>query len=214
MRWPAVMGAVALTELAAHFLSLGWGLMTLLAAFAWVALSGATVAAKARSTEARLGAHVTATAPAVSFVANGGSVGGNVVVNGSHTVTGQVNANTYAGVSGGAMENSSGIHTSGTLVADTQVNAGQVTSSSSFSGGSIHVSGNAQADGSMTATSYSGSSIHVSGNGQVDGSFSANNFSGSYAGGQSAVTTSNGTLASTASAVNGCIARMQSAGLI
>lgn len=56
MRYAGVLGTVALTELMAHFLSLSWGLMTLLAAFAWVALSGAAVAAKARSTEARVNA--------------------------------------------------------------------------------------------------------------------------------------------------------------
>lgn len=43
--------------------------------------------AKARITEARLAQHVTATAPAVNFVANGGTVGGSVTVQGNHTVT-------------------------------------------------------------------------------------------------------------------------------
>ena len=58
IRYWGVLGTIGLTELLAHFLSLGWGIMTLLAAFAWVALSGASTAAKARSTEDRVNALV------------------------------------------------------------------------------------------------------------------------------------------------------------
>lgn len=85
-----------------------------------------------------------------SLPLTGGTVNGNVTVNGAHTVNGQVNAqaisasgagttygftshgdvaadgNVYvggaiAGSGGGALENSSGIHTSGNLQADGQV---------------------------------------------------------------------------------------------
>jgi hypothetical protein len=227
MRYAAVLGTVTLTEIMAHFLSLGWGIMILLAAFAWTALSGATVAAKARSTEDRVNALVPVIGAASALASNafpktGGTVSGSVTVTGSHTVNGQVNAGTLA-VSGNAT--TSGNHTvHGSLSSDNNVTAGGVVnggsgsfgsvSSGPYEGSSIHVSGAAQADGGMTASSYEGSSIHVSGNAEADGSFSAGNFSGSYHGGQSGVTTSDGTLASTASAVNGCIARMNSAGLI
>lgn len=233
MRFASVLGTVALTEIMAHFLSLGWGIMTLLAAFAWVALSGASVAAKARSTEDRVNNLVPVIGAASTLAANafpktGGTVSGSVTVTGSHTVNGQVNSGTLS-VSGNAT--TGGNHTvHGSLSADSNVSAsGTVNggagsfgsvSSTTFSGSSIHVSGNAQADGTFTAGStvsasnFSGGSIHVSGNALADGSFSASNFSGSYHGGQAAVTTSDGTLTSTASAVNGCIARMNSAGLI
>jgi len=156
MRWPAVTVTVAFTELAAHFLSIGWGLMVLLAAFAWVALSGASVAAKARSTEDRVSALVPVIGAAATQAANaypktGGTISGSVTVTGSHTVSGQVNAGTLA-VSGNAT--TSGNHTvHGSLSSDNNVSAGGQVSGSNFSGGSIHVSGNAQADGTFTAGS-------------------------------------------------------------
>lgn len=234
MRWPAVTVTVAFTELLAHFLSLGWGLMFLLAAFAWTALSGASVAAKARSTEDRVSALVpvigaAATQAANAYPKSGGTISGSVTVTGSHTVNGQVNANTLS-VSGAAT--TGGNHTvHGTLAADNNVNAGGTVSggagsfgsvsSGPYSGASIHVSGNALADGSMTASNFSGSSIHVSGNALADGSFGASNFSGNYHGGQGGVSTVSGapatysqsTMTSYASAINGIIARINSAGI-
>lgn len=222
---------VALTELAAHFLSLGWGLMVLLAAFAWVALSGASVAAKARSTEDRVNALVPVVGTAAAQAANaypktGGTISGNVTVNGSHSVNGQVNANTLS-VSGNAT--TSGNHTvHGSLVSDNNVSAGGSVSGSNFSGGSIHVSGSAQADGNFTAGGqvnadhYTGSSMHVGGAIVADSSISAGNFSGSYHGGQGGVSSvggAPGTYSSSyetslASAINGIINRLNSSGLI
>lgn len=76
-------------------------ILALLVFFWGTAMASTTNTAKARSTEARLAAHVTATAPAVNLVANGGTIGGaltvsgNTTTNGSHTVTGNL------GVSGG-----------------------------------------------------------------------------------------------------------------
>jgi hypothetical protein len=184
MRWPSVLGTVALTEIMAHFLSLGWGIMTLLAAFAWVALSGASVAAKARGTEDRVNALVPVIGAASTLAANafpktGGTVSGSVTVNGAHTVNGQVNASTLS-VAGNAT--TAGTHTvHGSMNADGNVTAGSAISASgqvsgsNFSGGSIHVSGSGQADGNFTAggqvsgSSFSGNSIHVSGNAQADG---------------------------------------------
>jgi hypothetical protein len=230
MKTASALGFVALTELAAHFLSLGWGLMVLLAAFAWVAMSGASVAAKARSTEDRVNNLIpvvgaAATAAANAYPKTGGTISGNVTVTGSHTVNGQINSNTLS-VSGNAT--TSGNHTvHGSLISDNNVSAGGQVSGGSFSGGSIHVSGNAQADGSFSAGSvstghYDGSSIHVSGNAQADGSLSAGNFSGSYHGGQGGVSSVGGAPStysssyetSLASAINGLINRLNSAGLI
>jgi hypothetical protein len=178
MKTTAVLGTVALTELAAHFLSLSWALMFLLAAFAWTALSGASVAAKARSTEDRVNNLVPVIGAASTLAANafprtGGTVSGSVTVTGAHTVNGQVNAGTLS-VAGAAT--TGGNHTvHGSMNADSNVSAGGQVSGSNFSGGSIHVSGSGQADGNFTAggqvsgSSFSGNSIHVSGNAQADG---------------------------------------------
>src|ERR1700685_3399723 len=130
MRYAGVLGTVALTEVTAHFLSLGWGLMTLLAAFAWVALSGATVAAKARSTEDRLNALIPAvgtaysTATAANTLAgnalpkSGGTVTGSLTVNGNHTVGGPVTASgatVTAGVEASSMHATSNVQIDGDL---------------------------------------------------------------------------------------------------
>lgn len=100
MRWTSALGTAGLAELAAHLLSLGWGFAVITGAFVVVAVrmtsAVAGVKAKAQGTEARLGAHIVAAAPAISFVANGGTVGGSVVVAGDHHING-----TLYGVSGG-----------------------------------------------------------------------------------------------------------------
>ena len=67
-------------------------ILALLVFFWGTAMASTANTAKTRSVEDRLAAHVTATAPAVSFVASGGTVGGNVTVTGSHTVQGNFNA--------------------------------------------------------------------------------------------------------------------------
>lgn len=205
MRTTATLVTAGIAEAAAHFLSLGWGFAVLVLAFIVVAARVTTLAAatagKTYAVEARLNAHIVAAAPAINLVANGGTIGGNVTVNGSHTVTGQVNA--AAGSFTGSTTDY-GHTTHGTMSSDGDINAG----------GNANISGQlnsntASVDGA--ATTY-GLTVH--GGISADSSISASNFSGSYAGGQSGVTTSDGTLASTASAVNGCISRMESAGLI
>lgn len=192
MRYTAIWGTVAATELAAHFLSLGWSMMFLLAAFAWTAMSGAAVASTARSTKSRVDAIVPVLGQAHTLATNafpktGGTVSGSMTVTGSHTVAGQVNANTVS-VSGDAT--TGGDHTvHGSMHSDNNVSAsGQVSAGSgsfgpvsagAYSGASIHVSGSSQTDGNHTvggqanAGSFSGGSIHVSGNAQSDGTFTA-----------------------------------------
>lgn len=160
MRWPGVMGTVALTELMAHFLSLGWALMTLLAAFAWVALSGATVAAKARSTEDRL----TAVIPTI-FPNTGGTISGNVTVNGTHTVNGNhtvsgtiasggnVQVGSLLTGAGGGTVGAASLHSNGIILADSALN----------SNGSMSVSGSASVGGNHTVsgTIASGGNVQV-----------------------------------------------------
>ena len=51
-------------------------------------MSTAKASQKAVATEARLNAHIVATAPAINLVNNGGTIGGSVTVDGNHTVTG------------------------------------------------------------------------------------------------------------------------------
>lgn len=239
MRWAATLTIAGIAEAAAALLSLGWGFAVITGAFIAVALrvsaTMATVTAKAYSTETRLNAHIVAAAPAVNFMANGGTVGGSVLVNGNHNVTGTL------GVNGGAVTNSmitnamtvfGDSHTTGNhfVTGSTTANGNVGGSSLSASGGmtsnSVATNGIANfGDTHTSGTSYSGpfsgNSIHVSGNAQADGSLSAGslsagNFSGSYHGSQGGVSTVGGGTAeetALASAINGIIARLNSAGL-
>jgi hypothetical protein len=98
------------------------------AAMAGMAASraGTQASVKARLTETRLGAHITATAPAINFVNNGGTVGGNVTVagdhhvNGDHTVSGNIDGGGHMQVPG----NISNVGGSGNVNTDGSVNAG------------------------------------------------------------------------------------------
>jgi hypothetical protein len=137
VRWMTTLATAGLAEAAASFLGLTWGFMVLLAAFVVVAVrvSGAMAAAssKGASTEARLAAHIVAAAPAISLVANGGTIGGTVFVSGDHhvtgnqgvtgsqTVTGQINGSTLS-MSGGATV--SGFTSHGNIAADNDVQVG------------------------------------------------------------------------------------------
>lgn len=93
-----------------------WAVMTI------TALATAPPGPKAKSTEQRLNALVP-----VIFPNTGGTVNGSMTVTGNHTVNGNVNVGGYiAGASGGALENTSGIHTAGSLVADGTFSAGNL----------------------------------------------------------------------------------------
>jgi len=223
MRYAGILSAIALTELAAHFLSLTWGLMFLLAAFAWTALSGASTAAKARNTEDRVNALIPQVGTAYTLANNafpksGGTISGSVTVTGNHTVNGQVNTNTL-GVSGTATTNA--VTTNSVYCyGDTHTSGSHYVSGNMVASG--QASGGSGSFGSVYSGPYEGSSIHVSGNAQADGSFSAGNFSGSYYGGQGGVSTVSGAPGSysssyetsLASAINGIISRLGSSGLI
>jgi hypothetical protein len=150
IRYWGVLGTVGLTELTAHFLSLGWGLVTLLAAFAWVALAGASTAAKARSTEDRLAAVIPvvgtayATANTAQSTANtasslagnalpksGGTlsgsltVNGNHQVNGNHTVTGNISGGTDISASNN-LNAGNGVNGNAVVVTSAYVNGNQL----------------------------------------------------------------------------------------
>ncbi len=136
MRWTSTLATAGLAELAAHFLSVGWGFAVLLGGFCAVASLLRVTAAKVSGTEARLAAHVTATAPAVNFVANGGSVGGNVTVNGSHTVTGNM------GVQGGT-----------TMVGSSSCSGDFTIGTNGFVNGGLTVNNNFKLNGGTTMPS-------------------------------------------------------------
>lgn len=156
MRWTSTLATAGLAELAAHFLSVGWGFAVLIGGFCAVASLLRVTSAKVSGTEARLNTHITATAPAINFVANGGSVGGNVTVNGSHTVTGNL------GVSGGT-----------TMVGDSSCSGNFQTGAAHTVLGNLGVHGGTTMIGSSSVTnSFSisgGSSMPVGGLGSAPG---------------------------------------------
>lgn len=63
-----------------------WGTMTAMSANP----AANTASAKAYAVETRLNQHVSDTAPAVNLVANGGTIGGNVTVQGDHHIQGNL----------------------------------------------------------------------------------------------------------------------------
>jgi hypothetical protein len=157
-RWMTTLATAGLAELAAHFLSLTWGFMVLLAAFVYVAVhvtaGVATVASKAKSTEQRVNTLVPVvntaytTANNANTTANnalpksGGTISGTLTVTGDHHVSGNLYGvggvlsvgdtaymgNGIAGAGGGTLESSAGFHSSGTVQADSQVITGNVDS--------------------------------------------------------------------------------------
>jgi hypothetical protein len=259
MRWFSTLTAALLAEAAGHFLSLGWGFLTLILAFVVVAVRMSTLVAatnsKAYATEARLNAHVTATAPAVNFVANGGTVGGTVFVSGDHhvtgnsavsgtqTITGQLNGSTisisagmtdYGHTTHGSLSVDSNVTVGGTHTVTGQINGSTVSISAGMTDYGHTTHGNASIDSDLAVSgtlnggggsTVESTGIHSSGtilaDGQINatGNMSAGNFGGPYQGGQGAVTVPSLTSPSTNevqlfNGVNGCISRLNSSGLI
>ena len=242
MRWVSTLLTAGLAEFAAHWLSLGWGFMVLIAGFVFVAVhvtaGVATVTSKASATEQRVNALVPIVG-AVNTTANnalpkaGGTITGSLTVNGGHAVLGGMTvggdtlvSGTLAGSGYGTLTvnalhaNGSAITADGTITGHSSINA-----DGSVSGASIHVSGVAQADNGVnvggntainSSRAFTGASIHTSGN-----ILSDTNFSGSYHGSQGAVSTvgsAPGSYSSSyettlASAINGIISRLNSAGI-
>ena len=106
--------------------------------------------AKARSTEDRLAAQVTATAPAVNLVTNGGTIGGSLTVNGDHTVTGNTVTDGSHTVYGAL-----GVHTNATVLGtmgvsgSTSLNGG-ATISGTLGLDTLSVGGDATVNGDHT----------------------------------------------------------------
>lgn len=147
MRYAAVLGTVALTELMAHFLSLGWGLMTLLAAFAWVALTGASTAAKARSTEDRLTALVpvvgTAYTTAQTANSTANTAQSTATTAQSTASTAQSTANTASSTASNALSTANGCLplSGGTITGALTVNGDVKSHSDLLADGSLYVNG-------------------------------------------------------------------------
>jgi hypothetical protein len=121
--------------------------------FIWgSAMASTTNSAKTRAVEQRLNAHITATAPAVSLVANGGTIGGaltvsgNTQVNGVHTVTGVTELQSDVHV-GGSLYGASGTLT----VGDTVNAAGDIDATS----GTVHAGGLSAPSGATVTGSLS-----------------------------------------------------------
>jgi hypothetical protein len=145
MRYAAVLGTTALVELMAHFLSLGWGIMTLLAAFAWVALTGASTAAKARSTEDRLTALVPVVGTAYTTAATA-----NATANTAHTTataaqsaasTAQSTANSASSTASSALSTANGCLplSGGTISGALTVNGDVKSHSNLLADGTLYV---------------------------------------------------------------------------
>lgn len=189
-----------------------------------VALDSAS-SPKTRAVEARLNAII----PTI-FSNQGGTIGGNVIVNGTHTVNGNMNVSGSHNVSG--QVNAGSVSVSGPATSFGFTSHGSVSADSNVSaGGSVHASGSGQFDSGVStpnvnsnggSTNEFSGAIHTGGNLVADGNFSAGNFGGSYQGGQGGVSTVGGApgsysasyITSLASAINGCIARLNSSGLI
>jgi hypothetical protein len=113
---------------------------------------------KTRSVEDRLNSLVATVGPqaANAFPKTGGTVTGSVVVTGNHQVNGSM-----AGAGGGTLEVGAGLHSSGTVVADSGLSTSNVSSnggSTNEFSGPIHTAGNAQVDGQTGTTT-----LYVSG---------------------------------------------------
>lgn len=222
MRWvmSSALTFAGLAELGAHFLSLAWGFGVMVVAFLWLCSLVMAASSKMMNAHQRIDAHVIATAPAVSFVANGGSVGGSVTVNGNHTVTGnnnvsgQVNTNTLA--STGAMSSGGNLTSHGDLLTDGDT----LISGSLYGGGFGAISAGNQINGTAVATSGAMSSHGFTSHGNLaaDGVVSASNYSGSYQGGQSNPggypATGSPSNAGLATYSNNIVVTLQNAGLI
>jgi hypothetical protein len=137
------------------------GFLALLAYVAVTAGVGIADTSKTRATEARLNGHIAATAPAVNFVANGGSVGGSVTVNGNHTVTGSASTGGDFTIGGNGTSNNNhtvfgalGVHSGGTVVGgqwSMDANA-VINSGSQMPGSAITIPGGQPHGGSGSTT--------------------------------------------------------------
>jgi hypothetical protein len=125
------------------------------------------------------------------------NVTGNAAVTGNHTVSGNVAVGgVISGGGGGALENTSGIHTTGALVADTGVTTvanavvgGQVLVNGASSTAPLAVAGDAHITGNMVVGTLNGGSV-VTGGQSVSGlPFGAGTVIGTVSGSNVSMTT-------------------------
>lgn len=169
MHWTATLAMAAIAEAAASLLSLSWGFAVLIVMFIVLAtrmrVTMATVTAKAYATEARLSAHVTATAPAVNLVANGGTIGGNVIVNGDHHVAGTLYGAAGTLTVGDAMHTNSTLYVSGNATTNGthQVNGDHNVNGNIAGGTDVSASNNVNAGNGLNGNAVVVSSAFING---------------------------------------------------
>jgi hypothetical protein len=192
--------AITIAALACYLVPAHFALLALLV-FIWGSAMSTTNSAKTRAVEARLNAHITATAPAVNFVANGGTVGGSVTISGTHTVTGNqtVQGTSFANGDehiGGTLYGSGGSLAIGdaTTVNNNLAVTGTMYGSSG-PGGPLHV----DAATTVDTLNISAGAFFISGNG-ITRQTSPTKISGT------------GTLSSLTNAVNAIIGQLQNSG--
>lgn len=164
-RWVTTLMTAGLAEFAAHWLSLGWGFMVLLAGFVFVAVhvsaGAATAVAKAAATEARVSALIPVVGSVNTAANNAVTTANNALPKSGGTVTGSLNVNgSLAGSGGGTLEVPSSVHSGSSIQADNQVLANSVNIGGSGSGATLAINGN----------------VHASSAGQFDGGISAPNY--------------------------------------
>jgi hypothetical protein len=215
-RWmsQAVAAWAVLAVLADQLLSVTWGFMVLVLAFAWLAqqLNSAT-GVKAADAHARINALVPVVHTANTTANNalpkaGGTVTGSLAVNGNHSVGGQVLINGAS--SAAALAAVGDGHVTGTFQADNsvvsnQVVAAGVSTSASVGGTTAHFTGTMQADGGVAISGGTISSItaHTSNPIVVSGG-SPSGFSGSQL----------TAVASISNVLNDLVNRMQASGMM
>jgi hypothetical protein len=136
--------------------AIGRGSVLLLAGTAALAATGTAI--KGRTTSQRLDAHVIAAAPAINLQANGGTIGGNVVVAGDHHVQGSL-----YGV-GGTLSVGDAVHVAGApLTADGTItsHADMLAVGGTVDGGAVVSGGTISAGGTISNTS---GNINAAGN--------------------------------------------------
>ena len=122
----------------------------------------ASTASKARVTEQRLAGHITATAPAINLVNNGGTIGGALTVNGDHQVNGRVTTTNGASHGGNIAMNGNGINTVASL-AGSGTNIAVNSSGFTMNAGNIDMVGNNL--NRLQSISSNGGNIPVNGGG-------------------------------------------------
>lgn len=202
MKWSAITFMGLAAEIAGRFLSLFWGFTVLVIGVMWVAGQVLMASAKAQTTEQRVNGLIQPIATAQS-TANSASSAASAAQSTANSA--QSTANSAQSTANAAMPVSGGTFTGG------------------VGGPSFHASGVVQADGgfnvggSLVISSGRAisnvASIHTSGAGQFDGGATFNAMNGASLP-RSAVSASDGTLSSTASAVNGLRSRLEDVGII